>query len=316
MKPYYIFSINKNGHYEDYAKVLSSLISAKVIRSTIQQLKISFSSNSIIFLDGDSFHLLFFPIIVLRSLLGYKNYLFSIRTERVLDVPLQKLIKLPIYKLLKSFTNTRIISIHKDNIRAEYHSFVTDFIFDIQYWDLKYLDLQSEQPIELNNLDISNTISIIGEFNNKKSRKELISFLKVNKGFDFKFLFAGKIFEEDLAFLKNHQNCIVLDRYISNEEILFIYENSKLIWCYYSNDVERPSGIFGRAIQLKKHAIVREDGHLHKSNFNNPNLIKIREVKEMLNINFDLKIVNWENSRDSSIDLLKILDQDLTGMNY
>ena len=307
MNHYLIYTVNKEGHYKDYEKVLEKITNGKVIRSIFRQIILSFKNCSIIYLDGDSFHLLFTPLILIRSWIGLRNYLFSIRTERVLQVKIQKIIKLPIYMLIKYTTNTKIISIHKESIRKEYDKFITDFIYCLQYWDLRLINVRRIKPKELNK-NITNIISIIGEFNDKKSRKELLKYLKNNSCTRYKFLFTGKILEEDSEFLKDHPDCIVIDRNISNEELFYVYETSTFIWCFYSPEVNRPSGIFGRAMQLEKQIIVKKNGYLHKNNTHYPYLKIISCVEEVNELEINYSKTDWVNVKDSYKDLLNIID--------
>lgn len=311
-KLYFIFSLRKEGHYRDFSKVVSNLLENNgyrtvLVDTTIKQLLLSFFSFRIIFIDGDKKHLLFAPIIIIRSWFKFKNYMFSIRTENVFTNKIHKILKYPIYIFLRKFSNTKIISIHKENIREEYEKIITHFIYDIQYWDLKYLNINIAIPSELEKFDFSNSIAIIGEFNEKKSRSELLSFLKdYNRG-NFTFIFAGKVNEKDKEFLMSHSKCVVINRYIANEELFYVYEKCEFIWCYYSTQIQRPSGIFGRALQLGKKIIVRDGGYLARSNRDYPCLIKMKQITDLFNKKDNCSLENWENKKDSSNELLDIL---------
>lgn len=303
-----IFSVTKKGHYDEYAEVFSRLVRGKIIRSRPAQLKHSLSKHPILFVDGDTTHLLFVPVIVFRSLMGFKNYMMSIRTEYIVEIPWQRRVKYPLYRLLRKFSNTRIISTHQDARRSEYEPFITDFIHDVQYWDVPFLDTRVSRVPEIAKSGSKRLLSVIGELNEKKSRADLLRFLKNNRGLAFTIVFAGIVPEKDLAFLRSHPDCLVLNRYITRPELFYIYEASTWIWAFYGKDVRRPSGIFGRAVQLRKKVIVRKNGFLSRTNRDNPYMIEIDSVEEIRNLKAAEELnTRWKGDKDSSRELRGIL---------
>lgn len=57
---------------------------------------------------------------------------------------------------------------------------------------------------------------------------------------------------------------MVVDRFVSDEELLSLYKICDFSWCCYAPDYDQASGIFGRSVQLGARPIIREGSYLEK----------------------------------------------------
>lgn len=291
------FSANRTCHHDDYFLLFSKFIGLNNVKSSFPKLKILFSRDKIIFLDIDYADLIFFPIILLRGIWGGKGIAISVRTEYFYEHKsikkcffksstikfFKSFIKKSLFFFIKNFSTTTIVSIHKNTpYQKDIEKFVNAFMFDPQLWDLPYLNIQSDMPRELSETFFNQAGKLIlvpGRFNEQRSRTELLNFLNTGNYNNLNFLFAGEMSSSDFFHISNLPNCFVINRYVSNEELFYLMNNCDFIYSFYTNN--RPSGFFGRAIQLRKPIIVRENSFLHLQFFDYPNLISVFDLSEL-----------------------------------
>lgn len=283
----YIFSIRrKQGHYNDHALLIKNLFACDIVKDPLEQLKIMITANkTIIFLDGDYSHLFFTPIIMIRSLFGLKNIMLSVRSEFLLFSGWKYSVKRFVFRFLKNIPHIRLISIHKNN--EDLKKFFTDFIYDPQYWDLKYLDMEQRRPPELNQFKTDKKIMVfLGPLADRKYRGKLLKYISNKSSLNFHFIFAGKMMKEDADIINTHKDCTAINRFITNEELFFLYQLSDLVYAFYKID-KGPSGIFGRAMQMGKNAVVKEGGYLDKNHSDYKGIISIKNLNDFDNVDFE-----------------------------
>lgn len=321
-KSYISFSADRICHHDDYFLLTSKFVKIQNIKNFKQKVRFLFSSKKIIFMDIDGADLLFLPLIVLRTLWGGKGYALSVRTEYLLQEDsfldyiqnistskyLHVRVKRIMFLLVKNFSQTKMISIHKNHFYVDkLQKYVNNFIYDPQLWDLQFLQFKQVKPLELSEeffITPLQTVLVAGRFNEQRSRGELLEYIKINS--NFLFIIAGIIELEDEKFLKNYKNCNIINRYISNEELFFLMNNCDIIYCFYNND--RPSGFFGRALQLNKPIIVRKNSFLNKSFEHYKKQISIRNLQELDNFDFESIYSVAKNSYyDDSDEFAKII---------
>ncbi|MFC1583466.1 hypothetical protein ACFL4U_02165 [Candidatus Neomarinimicrobiota bacterium] len=303
------YSIIKEGHYGDWERALQVLTGCRVLKTFWSELFMLFTRRKIIYLDADQKHLIFVPLMLLRELWGGQNYLISIRTEYLLFPTLKGAVKRKIYAFLKRYSAASIISIHKGVQTDRYKQYITDYIYDLQYWDLPYMDTEQQLPPELQDWQPEKPVVLfIGALNDKKSRMELLEFLDRNDTLQFYLVIAGRIMLQDQELLEQHPDCILINRYVENPEMFYLYSQADVIYSFYTPDTNRPSGIFGRAIQFCKPVIVRKGGFLHLTNQEYEGLIPIDDIEELnRKCNDHLPTITGGNQFDDSRTLLGIL---------
>jgi hypothetical protein len=317
------FSANRTCHHDDYFLLFSKFVKLYNVKTFFSKLKILFSNDRILFLDIDSRDLIFFPLILVRGLWGGTGVAISVRTEyffeyRTLKKPFlnrntirffKAYLKMILFYSIKKISSTTIVSIHKKTpYVTSIQKFVTTFIYDPQLWDLPYLNFQSVSPPELSENFFNEHRKVIlvpGRFNEQRSRTELLEFLKLSENNDFYFLFAGEMSQSDFSFLSQHFNCFLINRYVSNEELLYLMNKCEFVYAFYTNN--RPSGFFGRAIQLNKPIIVRKNSFLHLQFSDYPNLILVQELKQLNFINSFIKSEICSNKYNDDVLLKSII---------
>lgn len=294
MKKLLCFGANRVCHHHDYYLLIESLlinddVQVEYVKSWKSKLRWLLSKESIVYLDIDKYDLIFVPLMIFRSFYAKRSFGISVRTERLLISQVFSLYdfvvlftKQSLFLCLKLVSNTTIISTHKDQRGLSLLTkYVGEFVYDIQYWDLDYMQIERRRPSHpiLEKIDLTNIILIPGRFNRQKSVKEFLCALDSNS--DQNFLIAGKVDGEVLDLLIERDNIYIIDEYLPNEELLYLIEKSRFIYCYYPLEFDRPSGFFGRTIQFNNIALVRANSYLSKEFNYMPNVVSLASLFSM-----------------------------------
>ena len=252
-----ILTTDKAGHYKSYGELCRSLKGDGEVRP-FAPLATIFACRKLILIDGDSQHLLLFPIVVLRALMGRSTVFFSVRTEDFLQSRIKSRVKKTVVRFLIRFQRVKFISIHYPNFNIYEGDFISKCIYDPQLWDLPFIDQDVDFPPELR--AASGYLLVLGALNDKRCKDELIAALPELSGLDI--VFAGKMSAEDESKIIHFKNIVSINRYVSDAEILGLYKRAGAVYAFYAPSVLRPSGIFGRAVQNDCPVVVRSGGYL------------------------------------------------------
>lgn len=254
-----LLTTDKPGHYKSYGELCRSLAGEGSVAESASIADIM-GCESLVLVDGDSKHLALAPLVLLRALLGRPSLFLSVRTEDLFVGRLKSKIKRWLIQLILKFKHVSYVSIHYPQLCEYEGRYVTKCIYDPQLWDLPYIDGESEIPHEV--LGLKGYLLVLGALNAKRCKDELIAC--VPSIGDIPVVFAGKMGIEDEAKLKNIPNVTLVNRYVSDAEILALYANAGFVYAYYDQSVSRPSGIFGRAVQLGLPVVIRKGGYLER----------------------------------------------------
>lgn len=262
-----IVTTEKKGHYAAYGEVIKALYHRNGLESRcvlrLSGIMEGLKARRLVLVDGDSRHLTLVPLIIMRSLLGRLTVMLSVRTEDLLESRWKSKIKAILFRFLKALPGCHVVSIHKGKHELLLDKYVSNFIYDIQLWDLPLLSGKEEMPVELAEKKYSDYCLVLGGLNYKRNVGDVIAFAKANP--DIYIIVAGGKSDADaVRDAECVSNLMVIDRYISDEEINWLYRNSKYVWAMYSKYINRPSGMLGRALQNNKFVLVREGGYLFK----------------------------------------------------
>ena len=179
---------------------------------------------------------------------------------------------------------------------------MSDWIFDPQLWDLRYLAPQGDLSDRFNKMMLTLdrekiVISFVGRVSRRKGAKQFFE-LVVNAPQNYLFIVAGKIDHDIGQNIKKSQfsNVHFLDYYVSDDELLEVYRISNYVWACYDISCDQSSGIFGRAVQLQKVPIVREGSYIES-------LAKFLKVKHV-----SLSIPNGRLTDSESASLFERLE--------
>jgi hypothetical protein len=276
-----IITTRKPGHYKSYGQLIMRLLKGAECFEKVKFLR-DMRCRTLVLIDGDGHHLVFLPLVILRSYFGLRSVYFSVRSEEFIDSGVKSSIKRMLAKIIVRCSHAKLISIHKPYMQSYVGNIVTDLIFDPQLWDLPVLDFTEELPNELASvsLDIlSRAVLVLGSVNTKRSEDELL--LAVKTFPQLNFVFAGKNDGPRCSRLAELPNVLLINRYVSDGEIIWLYRHCGFVYAYYDLSVNRPSGIFGRSVQLGRRVVVRRGGYLHKNFSHYSGLIAVESLDEL-----------------------------------
>ena len=84
----------------------------------------------------------------------------------------------------------------------------------------------------------------------------------------------------------------------------------KAVYCFYPSNFDRPSGFFGRALQLNKAVIIKLNGYLDRKHGSQKNVFpieKIEDIKSLILTKISTLPVNYNRQWDNSQTLKEIL---------
>lgn len=296
----YLIDSKKKGHYESYYYYLESIIGKKkisIIQNNLFNI-IKYKKGTILFLDFGLSDILF---IILASF-KFKVFLLNVSVEELYlneKKGIKKFLnRAKLFELLKYLNFLNIISTHRGAPYENKLSCVKHFIYDIQYYDLLICNYDSEEPIETKNVSPEKAILFFLNTSTKKyDIKSLSNSIKLNKNINF--IIISKTV--DFSFYKN---VVQINRYIKDIELIALYK--KYNWILSTTNTYRPSGIFGRAMQFNKFAIILENSY--NSEIGYINSIKIKNYEELSKINFNSNPKFFDvNFFNDSKELKKIL---------
>lgn len=258
-----------SGHRESYLNLFADKL--KMSKSSGAILGASFiklcSTEKLLFATIDDDYIGFSIISMIRSFFGLRTVGLFLRPKQCfLTNKLVYKAKKKLFQGLVKIPRLTVISIIPYDLCPRYSEISNKWIHDPQLWDIG-----SEE-----NYQSTGFISVLDEFD--KVDKKVLSFIgTVNKIKGFMFLYdivknnpeitithtiiiAGKVNEEcraEVEELKNY-GVVVINRYLTDDEISELYDLSDTIWCCYHPTYDQASGIYGRAFQKNKKPIVRQ----------------------------------------------------------
>lgn len=209
--------------------------------------------------------------------------LFGRRTVGLLFRPIPALIgksfrlrlKRILLRFLKTIPRVKTLSIVPFSAQPGIDKICDNWIFDPQLWDITARDLELFTSIKLGRSSSSELHALLNSIRHMAAgRRVLISIgvQSTEKGLDilaaaansnsldgWLVVAAGKFTEATQEAKKELERTghLVIDRFLSDEELIAAYAVADLTWCLYDPSYDQASGILGRAIQFGVPALVR-----------------------------------------------------------
>jgi hypothetical protein len=221
-------------------------------------------ADKLLFGTIDDDYLGFFLVSVLRAIFGRRTVGIFIRPQTCFDSGLSYTLKKCAFMALRRVSPVTVCTIVPFSVEPRFAMIADEGLIDPQFWDLPSVVLAQEP-------------SIITDIRVAAAGRAVMAFLGTaheGKGIQFfrdlvdhadwpieKLLpvIAGKFptqFAETADALKA-RGAFVVDRVISDEELLAVNGQADMIWTCYQPGYDQSSGIFGRAVQFGRRSVVR-----------------------------------------------------------
>lgn len=268
-----LYSRTETGHRASYIHFVGGLFPSR--RGTIKDLFLSRQTVFFLMIEDS------FPLYVLVALF---RTVFGLRTAGILMRPkpavegqsLRLRIKRAGLKLLRMLPTVQTLTIVPFELYPEFAIVADDWIYDFQLWDLTEADYKAAEQ--------AGSSAFVGSIRAAAKGKPVVVAIggqDRRKGFDifsnaftahervsdrFHFAAGGRV-SPDMAIAKERlekQGASIIDRHVSDEELIQLYAAADLIWALYAADYDQASGILGRAVQLDLAPIVRTGSLSHR----------------------------------------------------
>jgi hypothetical protein len=212
---------------------------------------------------------------IVRSLRGRCTVGLLFRPgECFLRTSLKYRIKRKLFQAVSRLPHVFVLTLMPFDVFPRFAEVATGWIYDPQLWDLLYLGFSEDNAFPtLRDLLTAKAegrriLIALGEQNHAKGFDYLVdlwcSSAKVRE--NFLFVAAGRIATHSVQKADRfvQQGGLLMNRLISDGELMYMYRCADIIWSCYSPAYNQSSGIFGRAIQFGVPVTVRKDSYLEK----------------------------------------------------
>ena len=306
-----VYSRTEHGHRKDYIEFVGRIVPSR--RANLS--RIVFSKNPVLFLMIEENFLNYFLVSIFRSAIGRATSGLLFRPlEAANGKSIRLKLKRALLKLLKKYRLVRTITIVPFYLAKEISSVADNWIYDFQLWDLyddkkqEMMTIEPDQKLTSELHKISEKRKLICALGSQNREKGFDSFIENSThGPDNNifYFFGGRVQPELKGLVEklNSNEGGGFDRIISNNELYSLYSSADAIWCFYAKEYNQASGILGRAIQLGKTVIVRNNSLSHK-------LCQAEDIKHIA-LSDELEVIHYEDltrghSSASRIELIKM----------
>lgn len=216
---------------------------------------------------------LFFRTAVVNAFQGRQTVgLFFRPGECFLTGRMKHRIKHGVFRVLKHVPRTQLLTIMPFSVDPRFAQVAHGWIDDVQFWDLDLLGDESgaegmaiAQGIRAR-AQGRQVVVAVGTQNRLKGFDLFSRMLEGEPRLAARFLFVsgGRVAEDcrGAARAFNDAGGYLIDRFISEAELLGLYHAADIVWSCYAPDYNQASGIFGRAVQLGKPTLLRRGSYL------------------------------------------------------
>lgn len=258
-----LISFSEDGHREAYDRLLVSALVEYgiVLKKNNDHATVDFFAM----LDDNVFS--FVASVAKNIFLGRRTVGLFFRSGECFKTGAKYRLKRLIFQFLKYAPRTVVLTILPFWIEPRFEQIADGWIYDPQLWDLDYLSTlpgdSHQEMVETISATANGRKIIIalGAQNRIKGFAEFANIWLSSETLRSQFLFvgAGKVSDECIpsadVFAKT--GGVLFDFVISDHQLLALYEVSDAVWTCYAPDYDQSSGIFGRAFQKGKPALVR-----------------------------------------------------------
>lgn len=262
------------GHRKDYLEFLQRLFAASGISSECRGLRFGDIAERAPILstmfEEHPFRLLL--IAALRACWGRRTATLLFRgVEAAEGQSLRLKAKRFALRLAKRLPRVTILSIVPNYLHSGLAAVTSAWIYDLQFWDRTCDELPLDGAVMRTLREEGRgrlLIACLGRQDREKGLGELVNILRAAPSLSERIAIvsAGRI-DPALAGVQadlGRFGVIVINRFVSDDELLQVYAAADLIWACYAPIYDQSSGIFGRALQFGKRVLVREGSAIQR----------------------------------------------------
>lgn len=214
----------------------------------------------------------FMAVAILRALIGRRSCALMFRPgEAVRSKAPKHVAKKWLLKIARALPAITIVTIMPFDLDPAFADIADDWIHDPQLWDLAPDQASAETMLaqQLRAAAAGRPVVVaLGGQSRDKGFDFLADAWAAQPGMRDAWLFvaAGKVAKasRDKADRFAEQGGLLVDRFVTDEELRDLYREASVIWACYAPEYDQASGIFGRAVQTGKPVAVRQGAYVER----------------------------------------------------
>ena len=256
-----------SGHRADYQALFASLfgLAPSVGRVRFRTLPLFGAAKRLLFATLDDDLPGFAMTAMLRSCLGRPTVGVFLRPQSCLGIGPRATVKRLIFRTLRRVPHVSIVSIIPFAFLPGSECVATHWIHDPQLWD----DLDrpdqacTKTAAAIRQLAAGRPVlAFLGRVSPIKGFHQLVAAVKARPDLlqTYAILVAGVVDPacRGAAAELSAKGAILWDRHLTEAEMAAVYAEASLIWACYDPGYDQASGIFGRAVQRGRTAVIRD----------------------------------------------------------
>jgi hypothetical protein len=269
-----LLTAGMDGHRRQYVEVLEQelLAGAPELHLKVRDLtvaKASFGSalRTHFHPSMDDYWIRFGCTTLLRALLGRRTVaMFHRPNDCFRKDAFRYRVKRLLFQILSRLPNVEILTVLPFEVDPRFADVATNWIYDLQLWDLLVLDhlATSETPLSAEVRSAAGDRRIVVAFGRQNQSKAFDYFARIwtaKPDIKDRFLFvaAGKVLPDCAASAQAFVAAggLSIDRYVDDRELFSLYRIADIVWSCYAPQYNMASGIYDRAVQMSVPSIVR-----------------------------------------------------------
>lgn len=300
MSRFTFFSLSESGHRASYIDFCENYLNG----ARVTEFKELFKGSDLLFLMVEECFFRYFFVSIIRALNGRatKGLVFQAAATSM-SSGLKYSTKRLMLKVLLKIQLVESISIVPFGPDSEMSKICRRWIHDFQFWDKVFLQERSDPDLvlsaELKFREVIGGRRVITAIGKQDVDKGVLALFHLQEQLfergvtDTVFIIAGRlrgISDEAVSgFVRN--GGILFNTFISDNQIIALYNVSDVIWNVYHSSYDQSSGILGRALQFKRKVLVRSGS-----------------VSESLSAYFGASYYSMDYTETGSVDLDAVLE--------
>lgn len=260
-----VFAVGREGHRGAYLDLFSTMFGLETFHGALNQsvVKELRTAERLLFCTLDDTVAGFGLIAVLRSLFGRRTVGILLRPQSCRRGGGPKAFaKYWMFRMLKWMPKVSVLSIVPHPLCPDAAAVSSHWVHDPQLWD--YTSIHPNPDLSLRDAVVKRAagrrvLVFVGTITPIKG-VALLAKLAPDLAEEYLIVAAGRVSydaKSDVSRLIDI-GAMVVNRTVTDQEIEALYDVADLVWCCYRPDYDQASGIFGRAVQFGRPAVVRE----------------------------------------------------------
>lgn len=266
------YSRNLSGHRKDYLNFVTARFGGRRVNAS----EALWWKDAVLFLMIEENFALYCVTALWRSLLGRRTVGLLFRPIPAVEGTSWRLrSKRFLLRGLRVLPQVKTLSIVPAALYPKILNIADDWIHDFQLWDISEEDRRKFSDQHFNNEKYADAQAILktakqyangrpivvalGAQNRAKGTVILANSMDTILNAGWAVVVAGRFSDNEDVTRERiiDKGGLVIDRFLSNDEILALYATANAVWCLYDPAYNQASGILGRAVQLGVSPIVR-----------------------------------------------------------